>query len=48
VDEAQGYADALSIGADAPRTLGDEIDALSSVDEVDAELAAMKKAMKKG
>ena len=48
VDEAQGYADALAIGADKPRTLGDEIDALSSVDEIDEELAAMKKAMKKG
>ncbi len=48
VDEAQGYADALAIGADTPRSLGDEIDALGSVDEVDAELEAMKKAMKKG
>ncbi|WRH75346.1 MAG: phage shock protein PspA [Sphingobium sp.] len=48
VDEAQGYADALTIGADAPRTLGDEIDALGTIDEVDAELEAMKKAMKKG
>jgi phage shock protein A len=48
VDEAQGYADALAIGADKPRTLGDEIDALSSVDEIDEELAAMKKAIKKG
>ena len=48
VDEAQGYADALAIGAETPRTLGDEIDALNSIDEVDAELAAMKKAMKKG
>ncbi len=48
VDEAQGYADALAIGADGPRTLGDEIDALRPIDEVDEELAAMKKAMKKG
>jgi phage shock protein A len=48
VDEAQGYADALAIGADQPRTLGEEISALSSVDEIDEELAAMKKAMKKG
>ena len=48
VDEAQGYADALAIGADKPRSLGDEIDALGSVDEIDEELAAMKKAMKKG
>jgi phage shock protein A len=48
VDEAQGYADALAIGADTPRSLGDEIDALNSVDAVDEELQAMKKAMKKG
>ena len=46
VDEAQGYADALAIGSDKPRSLGDEIDALGSVDEVDAELEAMKKALK--
>ena len=46
VDEAQGYADALAIGSDAPRTLGDEIAALESFDVVDAELEAMKKAMK--
>ena len=46
VDEAQGYADALAIGNDAPRTLGDEIAALESFDVVDAELEAMKKAMK--
>jgi phage shock protein A len=46
VDEAQGYADALKIGSDVPRTLGDEIAALESFDVVDAELAAMKKAMK--
>ncbi len=45
VDEAQGYADALAIGSDAPRTLGDEIAALESFDVVDAELEAMKKAM---
>lgn len=48
VDEAQGYADALAIGADGPKTLGEEIDALNAIDEVDAELEAMKKAMKKG
>jgi phage shock protein A len=47
VDEAQGYADALAIGGDGPRTLGDEIAALESTDHVDAELAAMKKAMNK-
>jgi phage shock protein A len=46
VDEAQGYADALAIGSEAPRTLGDEIAALESFDVVDAELEAMKKAMK--
>ena len=45
VDEAQGYADALAIGSDAPRTLGDEIAALETFDVVDAELEAMKKAM---
>ena len=48
VDEAQGYADALAIGADGPKTLGEEIDALNAIDEVDAELEAMKKAMRKG
>ena len=46
VDEAQGYADSLSIGSDSPRTLGDEISALESFDVVDAELEEMKKAMK--
>lgn len=46
VDEAQGYADALAIGADGPKTLGEEIDALNAIDEVDAELEAMKKALK--
>ena len=46
VDEAQGYADSLSIGSESPRTLGDEIAALESFDVVDAELEAMKKAMK--
>ncbi|MCO4092635.1 MAG: phage shock protein PspA [Sphingorhabdus sp.] len=46
VDEAQGYADSLSIGSDTPRTLGDEISALESFDVVDAELEEMKKAMK--
>ena len=46
VDEAQGYADSLSIGSDGPRTLGDEIAALESFDVVDAELEEMKKAMK--
>ncbi|MFN5129557.1 MAG: phage shock protein PspA [Sphingomonadaceae bacterium] len=46
VDEAQGYADSLAIGSEGPRTLGDEISALESFDVVDAELEAMKKAMK--
>lgn len=46
VDEAQGYADALAIGNDTPKTLGDEIAALESFDVVDAELEEMKKAMK--
>lgn len=47
VDEAQGYADALAIGSDTPRSLGDEIAALEGTDHVDDELAAMKKAMAK-
>jgi phage shock protein A len=47
VDEAQGRADALAIGSEGPLTLGDEIAALAETNEVDAELAAMKKAMKK-
>ena len=46
VDEAQGYADSLSIGSESPRSLGDEIAALESFDVVDAELEEMKKAMK--
>ncbi len=46
VDEAQGYADSLAIGSDGPRTLGDEIAALQGTDHVDAELEAMKKALK--
>ncbi|APG62667.1 phage shock protein PspA [Sphingorhabdus lutea] len=45
VDFAQGHADALQIGSDGPRTLGDEINALNSFDEVDEELAALKKSM---
>ena len=47
VDMTEGYADALSIGSDAPKTLGDEIAALESFDQVDEELEAMKQAMKK-
>ena len=46
VDDAEGYADALDIGSDAPQTLGDEIAALADTDEVDQELADMKKALK--
>jgi phage shock protein A len=47
VDMTEGHADALAIGSDGPRTLGDEIAALAGADHVDAELEAMKKAMKK-
>lgn len=47
VDMTEGYADALAIGSDAPKTLGDEIAALESFDQVDEELEAMKKALKK-
>lgn len=47
VDMTEGHADAMSIGAEGPLTLGDEISALAGTDQVDAELAAMKAAMKK-
>ncbi|WP_420605647.1 phage shock protein PspA [Novosphingopyxis sp.] len=47
VDEAQGRADALSLGDKRPQSLGDEIAALETSDQVDDELAAMKQAMKK-
>jgi len=47
VDHAEGRADALALGNDEPRSLGDEIAALESSDQVDAELAALKKSMNK-
>jgi phage shock protein A len=47
VDLAEGRADALAMGA-APQTLEEEIAALQSSEKVDAELAAMKAAHKKG
>jgi phage shock protein A len=47
VDLTEGHADALAIGSDEPRTLGDEIAALESIDKVDEELEAMKKALHK-
>ena len=47
VDLTEGHADALAIGSDEPRTLGDEIAALESIDKVDEELEAMKKALQK-
>ena len=46
VDLAEARADVLSMGAPA-KTLEDEIAELKSSDQVDAELAAMKAAMKK-
>ena len=47
VDLAEGRADALHMGA-APKTLEEEIAELQSSEKVDAELAAMKAAAKKG
>ncbi len=47
VDLAEGRADALAMGA-APKSLEEEIAELQSSDKVDAELAAMKAATKKG
>jgi phage shock protein A len=47
VDLAEGRADVLGMGA-APKTLEEEISELQSSDKVDAELAAMKAAVKKG
>jgi phage shock protein A len=46
-DLAEGRADALGMGA-APKTLEEEIAELQSSEKVDAELAAMKAAAKKG
>jgi phage shock protein A len=47
VDLAEGRADALAMGT-GPQTLEEEIAALESSEKVDAELAAMKAATKKG
>ncbi len=47
VDLAEGRADALHMGI-APQTLEEEIASLQSSEKVDAELAAMKAAAKKG
>lgn len=47
VDMTEGHADSLAFGSEGPLTLGDEIAALAGTDQVDAELEAMKKAMKK-
>ena len=47
VDEAEGRADALRLGSEGPKSLGDEIAALETNDQVDDELEAMKRAMKK-
>ncbi len=45
VDYTEGRADAMGMGSEAPQSLGDEIAALESVDEIDEELEAMKKAL---
>jgi len=47
VDLAEGRADALGLGA-APKSLEEEIAELKSNEKVDAELEAMKAAVKKG
>lgn len=47
VDLAEGRADALGLGGQ-PRTLEEEIAELRSSEKVDAELAALKAAVKKG
>ncbi len=47
VDYTEGRAEALAMGSEGPQTLGDEIAALESVDEIDEELEAMKKALDK-
>ncbi|MEP7223250.1 MAG: phage shock protein PspA [Novosphingobium sp.] len=46
VDYAEGRADALSLASSGKPTLADEIAALAGSDSVDAELEAMKQAMK--
>lgn len=45
VDYTEGRAEAMGMGSETPQTLGDEIAALESVDEIDEELEAMKKAL---
>ena len=47
VDLAEGHADALGLGAQ-PKTLEEEIAELKSSEKVDAELEALKAAVKKG
>ena len=47
VDEAEGRADALGLGA-LPKTLDEEIAELKAADKVDAELAALKARLNKG
>ena len=47
VDLAEGRADALGLGA-APKSLEEEIAELKSNEKVDAELEALKAAVKKG
>jgi len=47
VDEAEGRADALGLGA-LPKTLDEEIAELKAADRVDAELAALKARLNKG
>ncbi|MEM7664930.1 MAG: phage shock protein PspA [Pseudomonadota bacterium] len=47
VDYAEGRADAIQIGQDAPPSLSDEIAALEGADAIDDELEQMKKALGK-
>ena len=47
VDEAEGRADALGLGA-LPKSLDEEIAELKASDRVDAELAALKARLNKG
>ena len=47
VDYAEGRADAINIGENAPPSLADEIAALEGSDAIDDELAQMKKALGK-
>lgn len=48
VDHAEGRADALDLAGAKRPTLADEIAALESEDKIDAELAAMKRALTRG